>query len=168
MGPTHPRLFYILSLFVISILVPFTSAYSADFTPVFPATDTVHYNITYELDKSATTPIDIWAAAIIVGLVLFLFSLLVLPNGAEDIVSVMAWIPIGFASWSSFAVSSIAASGVTSQSDTYVLMEHHIVYTFPTIGILLLIFLLVAIGNTYRIISFHKKLNAQQEEEYLA
>jgi hypothetical protein len=151
------------------LLAPITSAYSADFTPIFnPATDTVHYNVTYELDKSATTPFDIWAAAIIVGLVLFLFSLLALPNGAEDIVSVMAWIPLAFASWSSFAVDSIVSSGVTSQSGTYVLMEHHLVQTFPTIGLMLLVFLVVAIGNTYRIVSLHKKLNAQLEEEYLA
>ena len=166
MGQPHHRLFLIALLFL--MVVPLASAYSNEFTPIFPATDIVHYNRTYELDKSGTTPIDVWAAAIIVGVVLFLFSLLALPNGAEDIVSVLAWVPLGFACWSSFAVDTVTGAGVTSQNGTYVLMEHHLVQSFPIIAILLLVFLFIAIANTYRIVSLHRKLNAQQDEEYLA
>jgi len=108
------------------------------------------------LNTSNSTDIYLWALAGILGLALFLLSLR--PNHSNDeiiintIISVLAWLPIGFCAYSSFNVSQITSTG-------YVIL-----YSYGTIGMLMYAFLAVAILNTVRLIALHRVFQGSEQE----
>jgi hypothetical protein len=108
------------------------------------------------LNTSNSTDIYLWALAGILGLALFLLSLR--PNHSNDeiiintIISVLAWLPIGFCAYSSFNVSQITSTG-------YVIL-----YSYGTIGMLMYAFLAVAILNTVRLIAVHRVFSGSEQE----
>ena len=108
------------------------------------------------LNTSNSTDIYLWALAGILGLALFLLSLR--PNHSNDeiiintIISVLAWLPIGFCAYSSFNVSQITSTG-------YVIL-----YSYGTIGMLMYAFLAVAILNTVRLIALHRVFTGSEQE----
>jgi hypothetical protein len=181
--PARRHLLPLLVLISFLICVLPATAYPANFTPVIDPVgdnDITHYNITSHMDDGKTTPVEVWAIAAILGLILFLYSLP--PKGTTPelehsiIVSVIAWIPIGFTAYTSFAVDRITSFGVTSQIESqaangaintheFVLMENHVIYHFDVIGIIYIVFLAGAIINTVRLISLHKALRLQSESE---
>jgi hypothetical protein len=190
MGKSHPG-FWIL-LLLISLVVPCVSAIAVpNYTPIFnidggdQGTDFVHYNESTRLASQVapnTTPWEHWILAGLIGLGLFILSLLWSLNmttpyvESAAIISAIAWVPIGFCSYASFAIDRIAGSGVTSQvsiteaakvvqSHEFVYMESHLIYSEPIIGILMLAFLVVAILNTVRILALHKVLKGQSDRE---
>jgi len=111
-----------------------------------------------------------WAGAIILGLILVLLSFMpgLYGSGEEGLVSIIAWIPIAFAFYTSFSVDRITSAGmgtIADSSNKFVLLEAHTVYHFDVVALCLLIFLAFAIGNTYRIWVSQKKLRELSEME---
>jgi len=105
------------------------------------------------LAPNTSTDWNLWILSGIFGLLLFLLSLNV-PSTVMDveidaITSVMAWVPIAFCAYASFSIVRYVGVGVQT------------LYSIPTIGIIMSIFLLVAIGNTIRIIALHKSFTGE-------
>ena len=128
----------LLSLMAVAILA--APALAADVTTLAPS-NTVDWNI--------------WIISGLLGLVLFLTSLRASAGVAENeldiIVSFMAWPPIVYCALASFHVSRVIASGVVT------------VYALPEIGVLMFIFLIVAIFNTVRLFAAHQVLKNQNK-----
>ena len=110
---------------------------------------------TTTLDPGTTTDWGLWILSGAIGLVLFLLSLNASSVPAEveidAIISVIAWIPIAFCAYASFSISRIVGTG------------YQTIYSMPTIGVLMMVFLVVAIINTIRIIALHRVLKGQNE-----
>jgi hypothetical protein len=129
----------LLLLMVVAMMV--SPAFAADTTTLAP-TNTVDWNL--------------WILSGFLGLVLFLFSLRASPGVAENeldiIVSFMAWPPIVYCALASFHVSRVIAAGIVT------------VYALPEIGVLMFIFLIVAIFNTIRLFAAHSVLKGEQNQ----
>lgn len=136
------------------------------FSPVSAIANT---SVTTHLDNSGTTPFTVWFTAAILGAGLFLYTLRSRTRTSEleadAIISVIAWVPIGYTALTSFSVDRIVSSFATSDATGYTILENHIIYHFDVIGILYGIGVLVAIINTFRIISLHKALKLQGEQQ---
>lgn len=136
------------------------------FSPVSAIANT---SVTTHLDNSGTTPFAVWFTAAILGAGLFLYTLRSRTQTSEleadAIVSVIAWVPIGFTALTSFSVDRIVSSFATSDATGYTILENHIIYHFDIIGVLYGIGVLVAIINTIRIISLHKTLKLRGEQQ---
>ena len=128
-------------LLLVLVAMMAAPAFAADVTTL-ASTNTVDWNI--------------WILSGLLGLVLFLFSLRASASVAENeldiIVSFMAWPAIVYCAYASFHVSRVIASGVVT------------VYALPEIGILMMIFLLVAIFNTIRLFAAHSVLKGDQTQ----
>jgi hypothetical protein len=126
------------------------------------------YNQSYTLSKVDSTPWELWIASGIIGLGLFLLSLrprnTAMELEVDAIISVVSLIPIGFCASASFNIDRITGYGVTNYLSTAILMEHHTLYSFPIIGMLVSIFLLISIGNLFRIIAQHKIFRIRETE----
>ena len=122
----------------------------------------------YVLDESGTIPFSVWAGAIILGLVLIIISFVHFPAGEEGLVSILAWIPIGFAMFTSFSVDMVAGAGVgaglAGTTDVTTVVVHNI-HHFDTIAVALMVLLAFAIGNTYRIAANQRKLREMAQSE---
>lgn len=172
---------FLIFLLLVTLIIPIAAASNPNFTPVFDSTDDIaHFNQSYTLDPGTSTPWDLWFTAGIIGLVLFgisvAWSMSMSTPYIESaaIMSVVSWVPIGYCAYASFSIDRIAGYGVTglieSQSANgqinvheYVIMVTHILYQYPTIGVLMFVFLVVAILNTVRIIALHNVLKGQSE-----
>lgn len=134
------------------------------FSPVSAIANT---SVTTHLDNSGTTPFIVWFTAAILGAGLFLYTLRSRAQSSEleadAIVSAIAWVPIGFTALTSFSVDRIVSSFATADTVGYTILENHIIYHFDIIGVIYGIGVFVAIINTYRILSLHKKLKLQEE-----
>lgn len=145
-----------LGLFIVLLL----------FSPVSAIANT---SVTTHLDNSGTTPFTVWFTSAVIGAGLFLYTLRSRTQTSEleadAIVSAIAWVPIGFTALTSFSVDRIVSSFATSDTMGYTILENHIIYHFDVIGVLYGIGFLIAIGNTFRIISLHKALKLQGEQQ---
>ena len=130
----------------------------------------VRINTTTSFYNYPATNWVIWIISGILGLGLFLLSLRTPQTKSwieiNAVISVLAWIPIAFCGYASFAVDRMSSYGVTSQLNEYVLLENHIIYSFPAIGILMFVFLVVAIINTIRLILIHRMFSGESEGNY--
>ena len=109
-------------------------------------------NKTYVLDPGNTTPVSIWIAAIVLGFILIVISFIKFQDGEEGLISIIAWIPLGFALVTSFAVDRITSIGyATDAAGTPILIETHTVTSFWQVALILFIILAFAVGNTWRI-----------------
>lgn len=108
------------------------------------------------LDPGTSTDWYLWIISGVLGLILFLISLR--PSHSSDditinaIISVIAWLPIGFCAYASFNVSRITGTGYLT------------LYSYGTIGILMYAFLAGAILNTVRLIALHRVFNGSDQE----
>ena len=122
---------------------------------VAAAPPSVTTNRTYTYDSSNTTPFNVWAGCIIIGILLLGFSLVKFPHGEELLVSIAAWIPTAYAMFASFTVdtvsSSVGSGVIVSGAAQYVMVEAHTVHSYPIIAVILFLILAGAIGNTIRI-----------------
>lgn len=170
-GLTLPKCF-LLSILLL-ILIPSVSA--SVFAPDPTGVD-VFYNTSTQMASSVvpnTTPWEVWVASGLVGLVLFLYS--IRPSKSiEDLemsilVSVMSWISIGYCAYSSFAIDRIEGYGVTSvivnNTSSSMYMANHLIYSQPTIGILMLVLFFVSVGYTIYRVSTHKDLLGSGDSE---
>lgn len=169
-GGTNLPKCLLLVILLSMIAVPVFGA--PNFTPVFDITDHIHVNSSSRLSNDASTPFMVWVGAILIGLILVVLSLMgnkLFTNGEEGLVSIMAWFPIAFALYTSFAVDIVDGFGATGGANApvvngtyatndWVLLVNHTVYHFDVAAIGLLIFLFFAFGNTYRIWVSQKKL----------
>jgi hypothetical protein len=151
--------------FALLLIAPVSAG--PDFNQSFTEGEIIHYNVTSTMDPGRTTPIEVWVTAALLGLGLFIASIRVSTSTPElerdAIISVMAWVPIGFTAATAFAVDRISSYGVTAGTNEYVLMEHHTIYHFDILGYLYAILLLFAIINTIRILALHKSLKLQND-----
>ena len=129
-----------IPLYLLAVMFLVGSCMAADITTIDPGT---------------STDWNIWILSGAIGLVLFLLSLNASSVPAEveidAIISVIAWIPIAFCAYASFSISRIVGTG------------YQTIYSMPTIGVLMMVFLVVAIINTIRIIALHRVLKGQNE-----
>jgi hypothetical protein len=112
---------------------------------------------TTTLDPGTSTDWNLWIISGLIGLALFLLSLNP-PSSkvsveVDAIVSVMAWIPIGFCAYASFSVSRVVGTG------------YQTLYSMTVIGVLMFVFLVVAVINTLRIIALHRMFSSNPEQE---
>lgn len=103
---------------------------------------------TYTLDPGTSTDWTLWVLSGLMGLILFLLSLNAATSAVEveidAIISVMAWIPIAFCAYASFNVSRVIGVGTVT------------LYSYGSVGMLMTVFLIIAIGNTVRLILLHR------------
>lgn len=134
-----------------------------------PVSAIANTSVTTHIDNSGTTPFTVWFTAAALGAGLFLYTLRSRTQTSEleadAIVSVIAWIPIGYTALSSFSVDRIVSSFAVSDASGYTILENHIIYHFDIIGVLYGAGMLAAILNTIRIISLHKALKLQGEQQ---
>jgi hypothetical protein len=155
-----------LLILVLSSLPAIVSA-DENYTNYFNLNNTqVRINTTVSFYNYEATNWVIWIISGFLGLGLFLLSLRTAQtkSGIEinTVISVLAWIPIAFCGYASFAVDRMSSYGVTSQASEYVLLENHIIYSFPVIGIIMFVFLVVAIINTIRLIALNKMFTGDE------
>jgi hypothetical protein len=128
-------------LLLVLVAMMAAPAFAADVTTLAP-TNTVDWNL--------------WILSGMLGLVLFLFSLrasaIVAENELDIIVSFMAWPAIAYCALASFHVSRVIAVGIVT------------VYALPEIGVLMFIFLIVAVFNTLRLFAAHSVLKGEQQQ----
>ena len=121
-------------------------------------------DVVTHIDNGAGTPFTLWAAAGLLGLAMFMYTLQTRTSTAQlesDLaISVIAWVPLAFTAVTSFAVDRVVAAFVSSSGT---IIEDHIIYHFDALGILFGILTLIAIINTVRIVSLHKALKLQSE-----
>jgi hypothetical protein len=147
-----------------------------NYTRGFGGDTNVRINQSFTLDDGKSTPRELWILSGLIGLFLFLVSMMgVTSKGNLErniIVSVMAWIPIGFCAYASFAINELVSFGVTSAMvvsgnvsniSEYVLLENHVLSSNPVVGILMFVFLVVAIVNTLRLIALHRMFQGEQQ-----
>lgn len=124
-------------------------------------------DVVTHIDNGAGTPFALWAAAGLLGLAMFMYTLQTRTSTAQlesDLaISVIAWVPIAFTAVTSFAVDRVVAAFALTSGTSYTVIEDHIIYHFDAIGILYGIGILIAIINTVRIVSLHKALKLQSE-----
>jgi len=125
---------------------------SAQMQQTFPSYDTIIANQTWILSNATTTPIELWAGAILLTIALILVSFYKGFDLTErGVVSIMAWFSAGFAYTTAFSVDQITAAGVTSfvTNNTVVAIEQHTIYHFDWIAYTCLLPLLIlAVLNT--------------------
>jgi len=156
-------------LFLLLLTLVISPALAGVGTTLDPS-DSVYINTTYKLSNDTSTPFSMWAGAILLGVFLVLLSFMsgFFPNGEEGLVSILAWIPIAFALFASFAVDRITSAGLGSIGGTtnkFVLLESHTVYHFDVVAVCLVLLLAFAIGNSWRIWISQKKLRQLTETE---
>jgi hypothetical protein len=109
---------------------------------------------TTTLAPSTYTPWDIWLLSGILALGLFIFSLNPPTTQADSeidaIISVLAWLPAGFCAFASFSIGRITGPGSVT------------LYSEPLIGILMIVFTLGCIANTFRIVAQHGVLKLSE------
>ena len=159
----------IVILFAVLLLCSPVLAANPNFTSIVnTTTEKVYVNSTSVHDDDIATPWWVWASAVIIGFVLFLYSFQTRISTSElerdAAISVMAWFPIAYAAVTSFNVSMVTGYGVTGDTHNYILIQNTTIYHFPTIGIAYAIFFIVALVNTFRILAMHKTLQLQGEE----
>jgi len=136
------------------IIITYLGATTSQLTTTTNATYSV---LPVTLDPGTSTDWYLWILAGVIGLILFLISLR--PNHSGDeilintIISVIAWLPIGFCAYSSFNVSRITTE-----------TGYQTLYSYGTIGILMYAFLAVAILNTIRLIALHRVFTGSDQE----
>jgi hypothetical protein len=112
---------------------------------------------TTTLDPGTSTDWTLWVLSGLIGLFLFVASLNAAVSSTEveidAIISVMAWIPIAFCAYASFNVSRVIGVGVVT------------LYSYGTIGMLMMAFLVVAIGNTIRLILLHRVFTGEPQKQ---
>ena len=112
---------------------------------------------TTTLDPGTSTDYTLWVLSGLLGLILFMFSLNAATSSTEveidAIISVMAWIPIAFCAYASFNVSRVI--GISTVT----------LYSYSTVGMLMIGFLLVAIGNTIRLILLHRVFTGEPKQQ---
>jgi amino acid transporter len=159
----HSRKLLLVFLILLLLLPIVQASISSNFTKTFNESTQVRINTSTSFYSYPATDWILWIISGFLGLVLFLISLRTpgSKSGIEinTVISVLAWIPIAFCGYASFAVDRLSAYGVTSQNGEYVLLENHIVYSFPVIGIVMFVFLVVAIVNTLRLLALNKLLS---------
>jgi len=136
---------------------------AANVTHDMPASQNLTVNKTFTLDGGGTTPVTLWLGGIVLGILLILLSFVHFDGGEEGLVSIMAWIPLAFAMYTSNSVDAITNAGLAASASGITQVESHTIYQFNTISILCMIMLAFAIANTYRIWVSQKKLKELSE-----
>ena len=146
----------LLALAIFAALLVLVAPVSAQYN----ATTITHINT-----LGTATPFDIWMFAQILGWLLFFVSLTPAQESGElernAMISVLAWIPIGFTAYASFAVDRLTSTNIVVGTDV---IESHTLYSFDVLGVLYGIFFVIAIVNTIRIVALHRALRLQSDE----
>jgi hypothetical protein len=96
----------------------------------------------------------------------------------DAIICGISLVPIAFCAYASFNIDRITGYGVTSGLNTnaitglntneYVLMINHTIYSFPIIGILMAALFVAAVLNIFRILAQNQLFKIKTREEEMA
>jgi hypothetical protein len=155
-----------LFLFVVALIV--SPVVAGNFSQEMNPSQVVYLNKTYVKNDSGAIPFNVWAGAIIAGLVLLILSFLKFPRGEEGLISIMAWFPIGIALFSSFAVERITSAGIAiDATGELIIIEQYTVTSYTTIALGLFVLLVFGFGNTYRIWAYQTKAMKEEAQEVM-
>lgn len=171
--------------------MPATAAIDLWWTPYFnyntPANqggdDYAHYNTSAQLAERiapSSTPWELWLGSLVMAVVLFLYSLRPVRSIDElessIIVAAMSAVSAAYCIYGSFKIDRLAGFGVTSElvnqstippstyiyNHEYVYMENHLIYTEPTVAIIMTIFFFVIVGFTIYRVGKHRAVLGTQ------
>lgn len=161
-----PRYLLLFCIVIFILLAPVCAEVTAQWDYAFNNSyDTAHYNISVQRQDHIspnTTPWELFIGSLILGIVLFLYSIRQTSTlqdlEASIIIAVMSIVSIGYCCYASLSIDRITGYGVAAtafpmtNTTEYVYMENHLTYSEPVISILMLVFFFVAIGYTiYRV-----------------
>lgn len=136
-----------------------------NFTPIINLTEegiVVHYNQSFIISDTPYTPFPLWVFVTLLGIGLLLASLILKPEQCNDIIAILAVLPLGVSAYQSLAIDMVTASGVSaavsSCTGVWILLENHTVYHPEAITAMLVIFWIVSIANLYRIHLQHRMI----------
>jgi hypothetical protein len=142
----------VIIAFLVLLLVSPVLA-NPDFTPIIE--DPTHYNISYSLATNAATPFPLWLFVAMLGLTLLFASFVLKPAQGNDVCALIAPLPILITAWQSLSVDIIGGAGVAALSDgttdTWVLLENHIIYSPILLSMVFVLLFIVSILNIYRV-----------------
>jgi len=127
------------------------------YTPVIPATgtDTTYYNVSYMLAQNSSTPFAFWLFMALLGLTLLFASFVLKEAQGNDICAIMAPFPILITAWQSLSVDIAGGAGVAAiggdVTNTWVLLENHIIYSQLLISLFFALLFIVSLLNIYRV-----------------
>jgi hypothetical protein len=132
-----------------------------NFSQTFTREDFVVVNTTYINSQGLATPLPVAAGVAILGIILLILSIIYKPENGADIMSILSVPPLLISAWQFMSIDVVTAFGVTSQPMSsqiyketlkFALMENHTIYSLYPVSILLVILLVIAILNVYRVL----------------
>ena len=161
------KVFAVILLLVLLVsLIPGVSAeVTHNFTPVFNSDDFAHYNVSYQLNATQSTPWWIWLFFVATGFGCLFASFILKPSQRNDYFAYIAPLPIlisaliatgfsgievvtGYGAGSEVAV--VKASGEI-QAHEYVMMTGHTIYVNDVLAMFLGIMFIIALLNCFRV-----------------
>jgi hypothetical protein len=149
-------------LIIIGLLIFTVSAASAvdtaNFSRQVPSTDQLITNQTFINSSSWTTPLIFVILTIVIGIVLFIVSIILPPETPYDMIGYIAPIPLAFSCvMLGLGVDMKTAAGVggvvLSGAAKYAVLENHTVYQPWLLLILMLVLSLLSVLNVVRILN---------------
>jgi hypothetical protein len=152
--------YVVLSLILISIISQCVSAGGT--TQILNANTSGYYNLSVNIHEDAYIPWDIWFCVACLGVVLLVLSILTKPEQGNDILGIMAVLPLAWASWGALQIVFIH-SGVfavndpiiTNQTNVFMMTQYDI-YHEVGLALIFLAFTIIALVNLYRILVLNR------------
>lgn len=161
----------LLCLSVLAILCPMVAAY--DFTNIVNASNVdTYYNVSRVANPVSAVPLEsvLWLASL--GIILLVLSFCARVDQCNDIIAIMAVLPLGVASWRFLTIDQIT-SGVGAtfnarnnvENSVFMLMEQHSSTALYHEALMCGVFFIIAILNVYRILLTNRELAAMKDPE---
>lgn len=150
------------------LLCPIVSA--AEFSNIVSPMDDVYYNVSRVANPVSAVPLDgvLWLASL--GIILLVLSFCARMDQCNDIIAIMAVLPLGVASWRfltidfvTFGVAGVADAKI--QNRVFMLMEQHSSTALYHEAVMCGVFFIIAILNVYRIILTNREIAAMKDPE---
>ena len=160
------KLFVVLLLALLFISPVLANPY---FTPIIE--DPTHYNISYSWATNAATPFPLWLFVAMLGLTLLFASFVLKPDQGNDVCALIAPLPILITAWQSLSVDIAGGAGVAALSNgttnTWVLLENHIIYSPILLAVFFGVIFIVSILNIYRVYLNSKTIDGGTQKPQL-
>lgn len=162
----------LLCLACLAILIcPMVTAY--DFTNIVNQSNIdTYYNVSRVASPVSAVPLEsvLWLASL--GVILLVLSFFARPDQCNDILAIMAVLPLGISSWRFLTIDSVvsgvagvpysAASGLTLNG-IFMLMEQHTTVSLYHEALMCGVFFILAILNVYRILMTNREVAEMRE-----
>ena len=150
------RSYLVLALLVLIACTIVLPVSASSLSREFETTDITVYNMTYDYAKPNTAPAEFITFYAILGIVLLFLSIPPMPCQREAIWPICSIPPLFLAAWYNLCYVSVVGAGSSAALKTYTewgYMEHHLMYLLWPGTIVLAMFIILAIFNTYRILT---------------